>query len=85
MIKLFRYYCCCFCISLFVKCVYGIPVALLYDHNIREAIKLPREDDISSSEIKLKVPIIFFGVPFDTIFVSIMEVIDLTKIYFIYL
>ncbi|KAJ8922644.1 hypothetical protein NQ315_007676 [Exocentrus adspersus] len=50
--------------------VRSIPVSLLYDHNSPQAVHLPKEDDVSSAEVKLKEPVVFFGVPFETIYVN---------------
>ncbi|KAK9891601.1 hypothetical protein WA026_015561 [Henosepilachna vigintioctopunctata] len=49
---------------------FGIPAALLYDYNIKEAVRLPKGDEVSSGPITLKVPIIFFGEAYDTIYVN---------------
>ncbi|KAL3266111.1 hypothetical protein HHI36_010297 [Cryptolaemus montrouzieri] len=49
---------------------FGIPAGLLYDYNVKEAVKLPKGDDVSSKAISLKVPVIFFGEAFDTIYVN---------------
>lgn len=48
----------------------GIPQGLLYEHNVPEAVILPKTDDGSSREIKLKEPIVFFGNSYDSIYVS---------------
>ncbi|XP_057670529.1 nidogen [Diorhabda carinulata] len=48
----------------------ALPEGLLYSYNVPEAIKLPRGDDVSSPEIKLREPIVFFGNSYDSIFVN---------------
>ncbi|XP_018565224.1 nidogen-2 [Anoplophora glabripennis] len=56
----------CFCCAN-VRC---IPVSLLYDHNFPEVVYLSKEDDFSSPEIRLREPVVFFGIPFETIYVN---------------
>lgn len=58
-----------FCL-LFFTSTSAIPAALLYTHNVPEAIKLPQENDVSSPEIKLKIPVVFYGNKFNSLFVS---------------
>jgi hypothetical protein len=65
--KLLRIFCCC---TFFLTTTCALPVGLLYDHNVREAIQLPKENDVSSPEVKLRVPVVFYGTRFNTIFVS---------------
>ncbi|RZB39705.1 nidogen-1 [Asbolus verrucosus] len=65
--KLLRNFCCCIFL---VTNACGIPVSLLYEHNVDEVIKLPKENDVSSPEIKLKVPVVFYGTRFNSIFVN---------------
>ncbi|KAJ8969010.1 hypothetical protein NQ317_007371 [Molorchus minor] len=48
----------------------GIPFSLLYDHNVPESQFLPKQDDVSSPEIKLRVPVVFFGTTFESIYVN---------------
>ncbi|CAH0560102.1 unnamed protein product [Brassicogethes aeneus] len=48
----------------------GIPANLLYDWDVEEIQELPHASDVASKEIPLRVPIVFFGVPFDTIWVN---------------
>ncbi|XP_028136673.1 nidogen [Diabrotica virgifera virgifera] len=48
----------------------ALPEGLLYLYNVPEAIPLPKGDDISSSEIRLREPIVFFGVTYESIFVN---------------
>jgi nidogen (entactin) len=65
--KLLRIFCCC---TFFLTTTCALPVGLLYDHNVREAIQLPKDNDVSSPEIKLRVPVVFYGTRFNTIFVN---------------
>lgn len=58
------------CFIFLLKQICGLPEELLYEHKVAHAVQLPKEDDVSSAEIKLKVPIIFYGTKFNTIFVS---------------
>ncbi|XP_050299870.1 nidogen [Anthonomus grandis grandis] len=50
--------------------VRGIPERLLFDFDSPEAKELPRENDVSSDEIFLKVPISFYGMTYKTIYVN---------------
>lgn len=60
---------CILLLHLFIS-INAIPSSLLYDYNVLDAIRLPRGDDISSEEIVLREPLVFFGVNFDTVYVS---------------
>lgn len=60
---------CIFCFFVFIS-VKALPISLLYDYNVPEAIRLPKGDDISSEEIVLREPLVFFGISFDTVYVS---------------
>lgn len=48
----------------------AIPQTLLYDYAVSDGLQLPKGDEVSSPEIKLTKPIVFYGRPFDTIYVS---------------
>ncbi|XP_044255979.1 nidogen [Tribolium madens] len=65
--KLLRLFSCCL---IFFTSANSLPVGLLYNHNVPEAFKLPQENDVSSPEIKLKVPVVFYGTKFNSIFVN---------------
>lgn len=62
----------CFWCGFFTVEVRTIPRTLLYDFNVAEASYLPKGDDMSSGPIRLREPLLFFGLPFDTIFVSLL-------------
>lgn len=64
-----RFKVCCF---LFFICagVKAIPAGLLYDFEVPEARQLIAEDDVSSDEINLQVPIAFYGMTYKSIYVS---------------
>lgn len=62
----------CFLCSFLFSGIRTIPQNLLYPYDVPEAVYLPKDDDISSGPIKLKEPIVFFGVTFDTIYVSLL-------------
>lgn len=49
---------------------WGLPVSLLYEHDVPKARELPRGDDVSSEEILLDVPFVYFDVPYESIYVS---------------
>lgn len=51
--------------------VSGIPQQLLYNYLVPEVEYLPISDDVSSGPIRLKEPLVFFGINFDTIYVSV--------------
>ena len=46
----------------------GLPTALLYDYKLSETLRLG--DEISSLAIPLKIPIVFYGTPYRSIYVS---------------
>lgn len=50
--------------------VAAIPAGLLYDFEGPEVQQLPRENDVSSDEISLQVPVNFYGLPYNSIYVS---------------
>ncbi|KAL1489768.1 hypothetical protein ABEB36_013702 [Hypothenemus hampei] len=54
----------------FSSSVRSIPSRILYEFNIPDAKNLPPENDISSEEITLKVPIVFYGVTYSSIYVN---------------
>lgn len=56
----------CFYLISFVN---SLPASLLYDYT--SAKRLRNGDDVSSSKIKLQVPIVFYGVTYNNIYVSI--------------
>lgn len=60
----------CILCSFLFSSVRTIPQRLLYDYEVAEAAYLPKGDDVSSGPITLREPLIFFGVSFDTIYVS---------------
>lgn len=55
---------------LFLTCVKCIPQSLLYEYATYDSQNLQRGDDVSSSKVPLKVPIVFYGVKYDSIYVS---------------
>lgn len=63
-------------VSCFILCCFllpsvrTIPKNLLYAYDVGEVNYLPKGDDVSSGPIDLNEPLVFFGVPFDTIYVS---------------
>ncbi|KAG5890814.1 hypothetical protein JTB14_008255 [Gonioctena quinquepunctata] len=59
----------CVLCFLFVD-INAIPATLLYEYNVSDAVYLPREDDVSSQEIELREPVVFFGVIFDSVYVN---------------
>ncbi|XP_060532500.1 nidogen [Cylas formicarius] len=61
-----KIWCAIFSVFAGVSC---IPVDLLYEV-APGALYLPQSNDISSEEIKLKVPVLFYGDRFDTVFVN---------------
>lgn len=48
----------------------AFPKGLLYKHGQSVDSFLPKDDDVSSSEIQLKVPIVFYGEVYESIYVS---------------
>lgn len=50
-------------------CVRGIPPGLLYEFEPPGVQYLPAEDDVSSKEIQLRVPVVFYGTTYSSIFV----------------
>lgn len=48
----------------------AIPRTLLYDYKGGDVSQLPRADDVSSPPIQLKVPVVLYGVPYESIYVS---------------
>lgn len=57
----------CFCL---LTCAYCIPQTLLYEYANSESSQLPKGDEISSPKIQLQKPIVFYGIPYDSIYVS---------------
>ncbi|XP_030745606.1 nidogen-2 isoform X2 [Sitophilus oryzae] len=49
---------------------YGIPVRLLYDTEVQGVRYLLKENDVSSDEIRLQVPVVYYGATYDSIFVN---------------
>nr|XP_023027888.1 nidogen-2-like [Leptinotarsa decemlineata] len=64
--KLLMWFVLCF---IFVD-INAIPVTLLYEYKVPDAVYLPKGDDISSQEIELREPVVFFGEEFDSIYVN---------------
>lgn len=61
-----------FLIVLCVSLCSAIPRELLYPHGAGEDQVLPQDqDEASSSEISLKVPIVFYGETYNSIYVSL--------------
>jgi len=61
-----------FLIVLCVSLCSAIPRELLYPHGAGEDLVLPQDqDEASSSEISLKVPIVFYGETYNSIYVSL--------------
>ncbi|KAJ8949810.1 hypothetical protein NQ318_000508 [Aromia moschata] len=50
--------------------VRGIPASLLYDHDGPGVEYLPKDNDVSSEEIRLREPVVFYGTPFESIYVN---------------
>ncbi|XP_066245508.1 nidogen [Euwallacea similis] len=48
----------------------AISSGLLYEYDTPVSKKLPPEDDVSSEEIQLQVPVVFYGVSYKAIFVN---------------
>lgn len=59
-----------FLCSFLFSAVRTIPQNLLYRYDVPEAKYLAKGDDMSSDPIILEETIVFFGVTFDTIYVS---------------
>lgn len=57
---------------LMCACVRGIPPGLLYEIDAPGAQYLPAEDDVSSKEIQLRVPVVFYGTTYHSIFVCVL-------------
>lgn len=59
------------CVALCVSLCCAIPRELLYPSGFRNDQLLPRDqDEASSPEITLQVPIVFYGETYNTIYVS---------------
>nr|CAI5831592.1 unnamed protein product [Callosobruchus analis] len=50
--------------------VHCLPANLLYRTDLPEAKVLPKGDDLSSPEVRLRVPVLFFGTSFETLYVN---------------
>ncbi|KAF7287931.1 hypothetical protein GWI33_000273 [Rhynchophorus ferrugineus] len=57
-------------LSSFLAICHGLPLNLLYDTDVEGIRYLQKTNDVSSNEITLKVPVVFYGVKYDTIFVN---------------
>jgi hypothetical protein len=59
------------CVALCVSVCYAIPRELLYPHGVGTDQVLPEDqDEAASPEITLKVPIVFYGETYSSIYVS---------------
>lgn len=68
------------CTILFAVEIFSFPSKLLYDFS-NIGTSLPNLDDVSSPEIKLKVPIVFYGQKYSSIFVSDFKLKQLLIFY----
>lgn len=57
----------CFCITAITR---AIPKTLLYDYKTSEVSQLPRGDDVSSPQVQLSVPVVLYGIPYESVYVS---------------
>lgn len=60
----------CLCLTATVR---AIPRALLYDYKGSEVSQLPRGDDVSSPPVPLKVPVVLYRTPYESVYVSAEE------------
>lgn len=59
-----------FAFFIIIGVVRGFPKHLLYRHGYGFDQHLPKQDEVSSPEIKLAVPIVFYNEKYSSIFVS---------------